>query len=547
MKNSWLLILCVSIFISCSRNYTTNPDILSAERMLNTHPDSSFLILSNMRHPEKMGDADYAAWCLNYTHAQYKLHKPNLSDSLIKTSIEYYTQGKDKRHAGIAYYLTGCIYRVNKKNKEAMIAFKNAENLLENTGEYRISGLVQFNMGYICMYDELYNHSLKYFQKSLRYSTLANDFKTSAYAYREISDMYNQLNYPFDSVMLYSNKALKLAQGAGDSLNYYTILTRQGELLYNKNYRLSKDNILNGFRHLQLNLPYYASYLAYIYTKLNMPDSARYYLAISYNDSKQNPDAFLGFVSGALIYKNNGKYQQAYNLLEKAYAKRDSVYQRNIKSQLYRIDKQYDLSEKEKENSELTIANQRKLIWISFLGFIVLLAVFIILQILNWNKKTKLVQDKKVQALEFEKEAAKTKNKQKREIIRLNLNYKIENTLRLNRLKKGILQQDTKDTFIKEITHQSILTENVWKDYIENVNKLFDNGITSLKETYSDLSYLDQMVIALICLNVNVKDSCSLLSMEKNTMYVRRKTIKKRLGLDAETDLEEWIVAYVSE
>jgi len=37
------------------------------------------------------------------------------------------------------------------------------------------------------------------------------------------------------------------------------------------------------------------------------------------------------------------------------------------------------------------------------------------------------------------------------------------------------------------------------------------------------------------------------LSMEKNTMYVRRKTIKKRLGLDAETDLEEWIVAYVSE
>ena len=54
------------------------------------------------------------------------------------------------------------------------------------------------------------------------------------------------------------------------------------------------------------------------------------------------------------------------------------------------------------------------------------------------------------------------------------------------------------------------------------------------------------MVIALICLKVCIYDSCSLLAMEKNTMYKRRKIIKKKLELDADTDLDKWIVGYMS-
>lgn len=544
MKNITFIILFVSLFIACNSKYSSNPEILQAEKILNTHPDSSFLILSNMRDPDKMKDADYAAWCLVYTHAQFKLNKNILSDSLINVSIQYYNRTHQKKYSGTCYYLLGNIYRLQNRNKEAMVAYKKAQDILSATNENRILGLVEYYMGFICMSDELYNHSLNYYHKSLIYSQKAGDLKTLAYTYRVISDTYNQLGYPKDSILYYSKLALKLSGQVGDSLNYYSILTRQGELLYDVDYHLSKEYILKGFKHLQNNLPYYASFLAYIYMKLNKPDSAHYYLKVSLADTSKTNNKITNYQAGALIAKNAGDYRKAYYLIENAYAKRDSICQRNIRSQLYRIDKQYDLSEKEKENSDLTMANQRKLIWISLLGFVVLLAVFIILQILNWNKKNKLVQDKKVQALEFEKEAVKTKNEQKRVIISLNLNNKIENTLRLNRLKKGILQQvttDSKDIFIKELTHQSILTENVWHSYIEDVNKLFENGIDSLKAKYTDLSNLDQMVIALICLGVNITDSCSLLAMEKNTMYVRRKTIKKRLGLDSETNLEDWL------
>ena len=541
MKKCLTIILCISLLHSCNRKYTSNPEILHAEKILNTFPDSSFVILSGIEHPEKMKDADYAAWCLNYTHALYKLHKEIKSDSIISISIRYYNQSYQKKYAGTSYYLLGNIYRLNKKNKDAMVAFKKAEILLSSTHEDRILGLVEYYMGLICMSDELYNHSLNYYRKSLEYSKKAGDKKTSAYTFRLISDTYNQLGYPKDTILYYSKLALKLSGQESDSINYYSILARQGELLYNSDYYLSKEYILNGYRHLHTNFPYYASFLAYVYMKLNKPDSAQYYLKISLADTSKTTNRITNYQVGALIAKNAGEYQKAYYLIEKAYVKRDSVYQKNISDQLYRIDKQYDLSEREKDNLELTIANQRKIIWISVLGVVVLLMALIILQILNWYRKNKFEQDKKLQAVEFENEASKRKNDQKREIIRLTLNNKIENTLRLNRLKKGMLQRDTKDAFLNEITFQSILTENVWKDYIDNVNKLVDNGITLLKEEYSDLSQLDQMVIALICLNVKLQDSCSLLSMEKQTMYKRRKTIKKRLDLDAETDLEEWL------
>jgi len=528
------------MFSACNKKYTANQEILLAEKLLNSHPDSSFNILCEMKQPEKMKEVDYAAWRLNYTYALNKLHKLKSSDSLINNiSIQYYSKENDSIHAGTAYYLAGCIYRLNNKNKEAMIALKTAHTFLESTDSYRIKGLVEFYMGYICMNDELYNQSLKYFRESLFNFKLVNDIKTAAYAYREISDMYYQLDYPYDSVISYSNKALELSKKAGDSLNYYSILSRQGELLYKTNFVLSKDYILRGYRYHHSNLPYYASYLAYIYSQLNKPDSARYYINISLADTTNK---VIAYQAGAFIAKDNANYKKAYYLLEKAYVKRDSVFQKNIRSQLYRIDRQFDLSESEKQKAELTIANQTQLIWIILLVSGILIAFFAIMFLIDWNKKQKIIQDKKMQALEFEKESEKKNNEQKREIIQLTVKNKIENTLNFHRLKKGF---SSKEAFIQEITEQSILTKNDWKEYIKNVNQLFDNGIYKLNQQHVDLSQLDQIVIALICLKVDINNSCNLLGMIKKTIYTRRKTIKKRLNLDAETDLEEWVLQNV--
>ena len=115
-----------------------------------------------------------------------------------------------------------------------------------------------------------------------------------------------------------------------------------------------------------------------------------------------------------------------------------------------------------------------------------------------------------------------------------------------NRLNKSIMAQGKREEFIEEISKQSTLSEKDWADFVKEVDNLFDSKISELKNEFNNLTDADCIVISLICLKINIPDSCLLLDMNKNTLYNRRKTIKLRLNLDADRDLDKWIVDYVS-
>ncbi|MFZ4583021.1 MAG: hypothetical protein ACOYM7_10270, partial [Paludibacter sp.] len=529
-------ILFILFFISCQGYYTRNEVILEAEKLLDTAPDSSFQLLSSISNPQQLAKADYAAWCLHYTHACYKLQKKFTSDSVICIAVNYYKNSKLKTQSGTSYYLLGCISELLQKDKEAMAAYKEAENVLAQTNDNKLKGLVQFSLGYICMEEETYNKSLSYFKKSLHYFNQSKNIKYTAYAYREISKMYNQLDYPFDSVMHYSNLALKTSKAVGDSTNYYYILANQGKLLYNKDFIRSKECLLKGFEFSPSQRYCYGAYLAYIYSKLNKMDSANFYLNLSLTEPESSPYKIIGLHAAALIAQNSNDYKKAYNYLEKSYILRDSNFKQNLTSKLHSIDKQYDLTVKEEENAKLNIANQTKISWIAFLlvGLLTLIVFFLLAR--NRYKRKQTEHKMENQRLLFENETSAIQNLQKRELLFSKLESKIENTLLFNRLNKGLMSKEKKDDFLNEITKQATLSPKDWLYYTHEVDKLFEGKIVKLKEQYEELTDTDRVVIALICLKINIPDSCLLLDMSKNTLYNRRKTIKIRLNLDADTD-----------
>lgn len=540
------IILLVLFFISCQSHYTQNEVILKAEQLLDTAPDSSFRLLCTIIHPEKLPKADYAAWCLQYTHASYKLQKKFTSDSIIRISVNYYRNSKLKKQSGTAWYLLGSVLELLKKDSAAMEAYKAAENVLAQTNERKLKGLIQFSLGYICMKDEMYSNSLNYFRNSLAFFNQAGNKKYKAYAYRDISIMYYQLNYPLDSVLFYSNKALKLSKETGDSVNYYYILANQGELLYTTNYAQSKEFLLKGMNYFQNQRYYYSAYLAYIYSKLNKNDSANYYLKISLFDTHNSPYKIIGLQAAAKIalYKND--YKKAYYYIEKSYVLRDSIFRKKMTSQLHTIDKQYDLTQKENENNALKIANQSKIIWIALLaiGFLIILILFLLIR--SRLKQNQAIHEIENQRLKFSRESTEIQNRQKRELLLLKTQNKLENTLTFNKLNINIMTHGKKEQFLEEITKQSILSQKDWADFIKEVDNLFESRISKLKVEFPELTETDCIVIALICLKINISNSCLLLNMSKNTLYNRRKTIKERLDLDADTDLEKWIVGYVT-
>ena len=168
MRNFAIFIISF-IFISCTHHYTQNELILKAEKLLDSSPDSAYNILSSIKNPQSLSSADDAAWCLHYTHACYKLQKEFTTDSIIRISVDYYRNSKLKKQSGTAFYLLGCVSELLSKEKEAMEAYKEAENALSSTDEFKLKGLAQFSLGYICMQDEMYNKSLGYFRKVMKY------------------------------------------------------------------------------------------------------------------------------------------------------------------------------------------------------------------------------------------------------------------------------------------------------------------------------------------------------------------------------------------
>jgi len=541
------IVFCFSIiFFSCQRHYTDNKVILEAEKILDNSPDSAYNLLNSIHNPQKLSTADYAAWCLQYTHACYKLQKEFTSDSIIRVSVKYYRNSKLKKQSGTAYYLLGCVTELLCKKKEAMEAYKEAENVLSHTNNNKLKGLVQFSLGYLCMEEETYNKSLFYFKKSLHYFNQSKNIKYAAYSYREISKMYNQLDYPFDSVMYYSNLALKTSKAAGDSTNYYYILANQGKLLYTKDYYQSKECLLKGFRFFPNQRYSYSAYLAYIYSKIYNMDSANYYLKLSLSEPESSPYKVIGLHAAALIAESRNDYKKAYKYLEKSYVLRDSNFKQNLISKLHIIDKQYDFTQKEIENKSLKIANQTKVIWIVSLAvsFLIVLVLFLLFR--SRSKQKQAEDEMEKQRLTLERETIETQNLQKRELLKVKTQNKIENTLAFNRLNKTLLAQGKMELFLQEITKQSTLSEKDWPNFIQEVDKLFESRISKLKTAFNALTDSDCVVIALICLEISIPDSCLLLNMNKNTLYNRRKTIKLRLGLDADTDLDKWIDDYMT-
>lgn len=544
IKIGWLVVI-VALFNSCRSDYTENKTILKAEELLDTSPDSAYSLLISIKHPEKLPKADYAAWCLQYTYAQDRLHKEIKSDSLIQIAISYYSSGNLAKYSGTAWYLLGSIHNAHNQKEKAIFAFKKAEDILKETNENRLKGLVAFNIGYTDMQDQLYSHSLDYFRESLKYFELAGDNKRKAYAYREIGNMYKQLSYPFDSVFHCLNLAAKLSKEVGDSLNYYDILISQGKLLLEKDAYRSKEYILKGYKHFPEYNPFYAAYLAKAYSGLDMQDSALYYLRISLADTSNTPYRIIGLHAAALIFRSKGDYKAAYHYLDKAHTLRDSTYQQNMRSQLYRIDRQYDVAQKEHENAQLKIYNRNMAIGIALLMIAGLTTVIVFLLINNQHKKKHAINATEKQRLKYESETTQIRNAQKRALLDVRLHNKIDNTLKFNKFKRGYQQKEKVEAFIQDLAQQSIIAEKEWAGYVDEVDELFENGITKMKSEYKELTIADLIVIALISLQVSITDACNLLDMTKNTMYTRRGTIKKRLKLNEDTNLEKWISDYL--
>lgn len=313
---SFLTLLCLYLFVSCTYNKHVEPLLEEAESLVQSSPDSAYRLLAAL--PVDSGGwscGQVARYGLLLARATDKCMKPLLScDSLLDVALEYYADNTPHRAMALLY--KGRLEKEMGQQEEATRMFQEAWTILKDkSGEAEMKRLVLSSLGNqyfdvgsfdlaLPLYRKLYQYSLTDKDKAIALDNLCN---------------YYALQENKDSVFAIRQKALHHARLSGDSLIVARLL-----LSLSMDYNLfgSPDTTLIYARQALANVPCGENRSMYYYNLGDMLalnsescDSAAYYLDRS-REGMALGEKVMSLLSSSELAEQMGDYKAATEYLK---------------------------------------------------------------------------------------------------------------------------------------------------------------------------------------------------------------------------------------
>ena len=146
------------------------------------------------------------------------------------------------------------------------------------------------------------------------------------------------------------------------------------------------------------------------------------------------------------------------------------------------------------------------------------------------------ILNKKLQGMTFAKKATEKEVEE----WRIKLLEKVKEKINITE------QAQDKLTRGEDLVAQFIYRHNDIKQLCDELNAIFKQPLQTLKDKYPDLTELDLLVICLIGIGMDNDEVCTLLRMEKRTLYRRRQLIAQRIGMSS-TQLDMFAMTVLTE
>ena len=462
-------------------------------------------------------------------------------DAGFKT-LEYATKINDKRLIGFAFNEIGLIYSSGGSDEECDFAISYFRKFLEIQEELNdvaeIAGAMS-NIGLMYLFKEEQDSALYYAYKALEIRQRINQRRTIPISLGNIGESLLTKEGMQDSALACFREAIKYYQEIDNSFGISEVYT--GLI----NYYLSKKDYEN--------LKYYIDKQSLISKKINSRQVTKSVHMHKYQ-----------------YYKALGEFEKALEEFELYKEVFDSLRNDKVNERIANLQAVYDLNEKEKEialykekeatQKQISENRKQRIIYLSIVSVLVVM-VFIIISIALWRKRK---QQKKIHEIENiahqrERELTKSeleKSQLKEQELHVQLEYKSKQltTHALNMMKKNQFLQELEGDIseirkeageevksklrrINSLIKRNSKSEKDWalfKNYFEEVNKGF---YERLNKKYEGLSSNDLKLCALIKLNMNIKESASVLNISPESVKTARYRLRKKLKLKQEDDL----------
>lgn len=566
MKTLYLIVLLCSLCSCTGRHVSRYPELAAADSLMMTDPQGALDILSGIDSAEvgRMDRGSRTFYTLLMTEAEYKNYLPVAEDTSVSEAVSYYRRRGPEELLARALVMQGAVLSERGDAEGAMLAYKEAEPLVERMGDMEQLGLLHTRIA------SLYRSSVVNEQAAiLRYRKALECFEKAELPERIMSAHLSLSRIliidSIDKAIPHLEKALSMADqydnrlcglSALDLLCYVydpdddarkilgltkRALSQYGEIPQN----IAEESLYNDFQYLTTKC----------YVDLKMADSARFYCESIKAYSQADSLLIYSLFKEIAELENNSDDI----LINQSHAHRIelSILEEGYESQLRDSELRYDHSRLETE----LYRRDRSILLLTVIFLLSGAAVAAVIFLLRTMLRRQRAEARRFKALadirgkELDRQTAESNSLREEKIHEEEARKSMEQMFRRYAAANSGLMRfynltystmrkiiDIYDIHQSNPAHLLDRSVDVARDFIRGINTygdastlidtVYQGFLSGLFSEYPGLSKDERYLIILTCLGYPASTLCTILDISETNLSTRKTRLARKMGLD---------------
>lgn len=554
MKFTGILLtsLFTVIFLSCNSGLDGTMVMLQqAEQCMEAYPDSALQLLNGIHNPDELAKKERAEYLLLLTQARDKNYMDLSSDSSITFAVDYFKKSGDKRKYGKALYYYGRVLQSKKEAPKAMKVFLDARQILEETDEYKILGLLLTDISILNREQSLYDVAIDNCRQAISSFSKLKDTMGIAYTYQTMGSCFF-LKEEMDSVYYCATKSLNLLSDNPIRLRIASLKMLGMMYSFQKQYSKAEQvflEIIEKEPDKKKLVSHYMS-LGRLYWLMGEKEEAQKYLMVCL-ESQNLFTRSAAYTSLADLAKLSHDYKQALEFKEKSDSLMSIAESKEIREDLIQLQAKFQQEKSEKEKLQIILKN-RTMLFVLIVVSVLLLGITHYFRKRYWCAKVQMEEiqkmleknNRQIESYLSEIECFKMLENEKEmeasnEIANLNhqINVLIKENVELR--SKVDVSELMKILKCGEVIAEN-LTSTEWDKIFKLVNCLHHDILINLKKEY-ELTKRNIQLLAFHLLGFTPKELMIIFdSKDIRNISKAKSRLKERLKLKKEDSLEDF-------
>lgn len=541
-----ILAICILMCLAACQDHSALLNKLNeAENWMDENPELAMSALKTIEPSELDREAHQARYALLYSQALDKNYIDSTNDSLISIAVDYYKDTEEVRPKFLSYYYLGRIYTNANELTKAMLAFMEAELLVDELGDDYAAGLLYHQMGVI--YEEYYDFpkALESYRLSTEHFSKGNKPLHKLWGMLHQSGIYKNMNKDLDSFQL-----LQMILKEAKETNQTSIIRFcLGDLILLCLDMDKQDEALSYYNELEANhsmtrmtSALYGG-LALMMAKEKDAEKSRLFMEEAWKRAKDSHDSINLYYQSAQIEYLFSSYQKAYSDLENSVSLQNSIVRKTLQQPVLSTQKDFLNQELELQKYKLQAERAKQAIGIG-------LAVILVTLLIYWIRKK---QHQHLMQIEKEKDRLK----ENLEILQSTHEHteNLKNDLFESKMKEldKLVLVSLKEFKNEESRNRAILklVQDIKGQFHGNkksiakleklVNEYQDNVMQHLR---AEISLPDEAYYEMVCYllaNFSVNTIALLQEETTNTIYKRRERVRSLIQESSAPHKEQFL------